>query len=89
MAATQTEFPGRATARTILQTAIGLAAMLPFLVADIGLDSKLPYVAGALAIAAAVTRIMSIPGVNLLLSRVGLGAEPKHTVISPTGEIEN
>lgn len=79
MAATQTEFPGRATARTVVQTAIGLAAMLPFLVSDIGVDSKLPYVAGALGIAAATTRVMSIPAVNVLLARVGLGAEPKGT----------
>lgn len=79
MAATQTTYPAKTTIRTVVQMAVGLAAMLPFLVADIGLDSKLPYVAGALAIAAFITRIMSIPAVNVLLERIGLGAEPKGT----------
>ncbi|MGW3398164.1 hypothetical protein [Streptomyces sp. NRRL F-5193] len=65
------------TARTVLQTAVGLAVILPALVDASGLPATLPWVAGALAAAGALTRVMAVPAVQLLLPswlRTGPGA---------------
>ncbi|MFF9146972.1 hypothetical protein ACWGBV_25665 [Streptomyces sp. NPDC055051] len=55
------------TARTVLQTAVALALVLPALVDASGLPATLPWVAGALAVAGALTRAMAVPAVQLLL----------------------
>ncbi|MFJ3581664.1 hypothetical protein ACIPPS_05390 [Streptomyces sp. NPDC090127] len=55
------------TARTVLQSAVGIAVVLPALVDASGLPSTLPWVAGALAVAGALTRIMAVPAVQHLL----------------------
>ncbi|MEU3605007.1 hypothetical protein AB0E83_06060 [Streptomyces sp. NPDC035033] len=55
------------TARTVLQTAVGIAVVLPALVDASGLPATLPWVAGALAVAGALTRAMAVPAVQLLL----------------------
>ncbi|QKW44843.1 hypothetical protein [Streptomyces microflavus] len=57
----------RRTARTVLQTALALAVLLPALVDASGVPATLPRVAGALAVAGAVTRVMAVPGVQALL----------------------
>ncbi|MFJ5046749.1 hypothetical protein [Streptomyces sp. NPDC088719] len=57
----------RRTARTVLQTALALAVLLPALVDTSGVPATLPRVAGALAVAGAVTRVMALPGVQNLL----------------------
>ncbi|MDQ0794591.1 hypothetical protein [Streptomyces sp. B1I3] len=57
----------RRTARTVLQTAVSLALLLPALVDAAGLPAALPRVAGALAVAGALTRVMAVPGVQALL----------------------
>lgn len=72
----QVTYPAKALLRTVIQVLIGLAAIAPFLVNDLGITATSGLVAGALGVAAALTRIMSIPAVNRLLSGVGLGAEP-------------
>ncbi|MFB9389846.1 hypothetical protein ACFPM3_30255 [Streptomyces coeruleoprunus] len=59
----------RRTARTVLQTAVGLAVALPALVDAAGLPATLPWVAGALAAAGALTRLMAVPAVQALLPR--------------------
>ncbi|MEU3835765.1 hypothetical protein [Streptomyces microflavus] len=59
----------RRTARTVLQTALALAVLLPALVDASGVPATLPRVAGALAAAGAVTRVMAVPGVQALLPR--------------------
>lgn len=59
----------RRTARTVLQTALALAVLLPALVDASGVPATLPRVAGALAVAGAVTRVMALPGVQALLPR--------------------
>ncbi|XQE81574.1 hypothetical protein ACN24L_25185 [Streptomyces microflavus] len=59
----------RRTARTVLQTALALAVLLPALVDASGVAATLPRVAGALAVAGAVTRVMALPGVQALLPR--------------------
>ncbi|MFE7017688.1 hypothetical protein ACFVAQ_45795 [Streptomyces sp. NPDC057651] len=63
----------RRTIRTLVQTAVGLAAMLPAIVEASGIPASLPWVAAALAIAGGLARIMALPAVEALLDRVGLG----------------
>lgn len=77
--ATQVRRPWRATVRTALAVVIALAAMLPALVDASGLDQTAPPVVGALAIAAAVTRVMALPAVEAFLARFvpWLAAEPE------------
>ncbi|MEU8543408.1 hypothetical protein AB0C52_26040 [Streptomyces sp. NPDC048717] len=65
------------TARTVLQTAVGIAIVLPGAVDAAGLPATLPWVAGALAAAGALTRVMALPAVQSLLPgwlRIGPGA---------------
>ncbi|WP_280244928.1 MULTISPECIES: hypothetical protein [Nocardia] len=62
--ATQSAHPWRATVRTLFAGLIGLAAMLPLIVDATGLPDTTPGLAGALAISAAVTRLLALPGVN-------------------------
>ncbi|AIV34782.1 hypothetical protein LMJ38_07780 [Streptomyces sp. R1] len=57
----------RRTARTVVQTAVALALLLPALVDAAGLPASLPWIAGALAVAGALTRVMAVPGVQALL----------------------
>ncbi|MFG2747250.1 hypothetical protein ACGFY0_45370 [Streptomyces chartreusis] len=55
------------TARTVLQTALGLAVALPAIVSASGIPEALPWVAGALAVAGGFARVMALPGVQRLL----------------------
>lgn len=55
------------TARTVLQTALGIAVLLPVIVDAAGIPETLPWVAGALAVAGGVTRVMAVPAVQALL----------------------
>ncbi|MEV7026172.1 hypothetical protein [Kitasatospora sp. NPDC093558] len=57
----------RRTIRTIFQTVLGLAAGLPVLVHTTGVSSALPGLGVALAVAAAITRVMALPAVDALL----------------------
>lgn len=66
--ATQTRHPWRATVRTALAAAIALATLLPYVVAEAHIDA-VPGVTQVLAVAAAVTRVLAIPGVNDFLKR--------------------
>lgn len=77
---TQVRFPWRATVRTIIQALPALAVAVPGVVAAIEGDRPgMLGVVGAVALTASgiVTRVMAIPAVNDLLTRVGLGPEPK------------
>ncbi|MER7955416.1 hypothetical protein [Streptomyces sp. NPDC096030] len=53
--------------RTVLQSAVGIAVVLPAIVDASGLPATLPWVAGALAVAGALTRVMAVPAVQNLL----------------------
>lgn len=64
---TQVRRPWRATVRTVFAALVALAAMLPLLVGASGLEETSAPVAGALAIAGAITRIMAIPQVETFL----------------------
>lgn len=55
------------TARTVLQTTVGVAVALPGIVDASGVPASLPWVAGALAVAGGLARVMALPGVQLLL----------------------
>ncbi|MPY31307.1 hypothetical protein FNH09_08335 [Streptomyces adustus] len=55
------------TKRTVLQTTVGVAVMLPQIVAASGVPESLPWVAGALAVAGGLARVMALPGVQALL----------------------
>ncbi|MDN3244170.1 hypothetical protein [Streptomyces sp. ZSW22] len=55
------------TARTVLQTALGLTLALPFIVQASGVPESLPWVAGALAVAGGFARVMALPSVQGLL----------------------
>ncbi|MFG2940893.1 hypothetical protein [Streptomyces sp. NPDC048282] len=59
--------PTRRTLRTVVQTAVGLCVLLPAVVDAAGIPATLPWAAGALAVAAAVTRVMAVPAVQALL----------------------
>ena len=77
---TQVAHPWRAALRTIIQTLPAIAIAVPGVVAAVEQDRPgLLGAAGAVALAAAgiVTRVMALPAVNDLLTRWGLGAEPK------------
>lgn len=75
---TQVAHPGKTVVRTVVQVAVGLAAIAPFLVGDLGLSTTGGLIAGALGVAAALTRIMAVPAVDQMLSGMGLGAEPSN-----------
>ncbi|MGI5138143.1 MULTISPECIES: hypothetical protein [unclassified Streptomyces] len=62
-----------ATRRTVIQTAVGIAAALPAIVHVTGVSEALPGVAVSLGVAAGVTRVMAIPAVEAFLDRFGLG----------------
>jgi hypothetical protein len=55
------------TARTVLQTALGFAVVLPAAVDASGVPETLPWVAGGLAVAGGFARVMAVPGVQALL----------------------
>ncbi|MET7569677.1 hypothetical protein ABZT04_14420 [Streptomyces sp. NPDC005492] len=55
------------TLRTVVQTAVGLCVLLPAVVDAVGASRTIPWVAGALAVAAGITRVMALPAVQALL----------------------
>jgi hypothetical protein len=55
------------TARTVLQSALGFAVVLPAIVDASGVPESLPWVAGGLAVAGGFARVMALPGVQALL----------------------
>ncbi|MFG3602582.1 hypothetical protein [Micromonospora chersina] len=65
---TQTRHPWRATVRTIFAALVALLSLLPTIAAVAGVDT-VPLVAQALAVAAAVTRVLAIPDVDTFLRR--------------------
>ncbi|WP_411146429.1 hypothetical protein [Streptomyces sp. x-80] len=55
------------TARTIVQTALGITVMLAAIVDASGIPASLPWVAGPLAVAGGLARVMALPGVQALM----------------------
>lgn len=85
---TQARYPWRAALRTALAVIVGGAIVLP-VAWTILAEALAPYIAdevlssigwtvgGIVAVATAITRIMAIPQVNDLLTRYGIGAQPR------------
>ena len=77
----------RRTVRTIVQLLLGLAAGLPLLVNTAGLPATLPGLGTALAVAAAVTRVMALPMVeNWLPAWLRTPTPAPLTIVKPTAE---
>lgn len=76
---TQTRHPWKATLRTALAGIIGAATVIPEIIAVAHPSSgELAAIGGqAVAVSALITRIIAIPRINALLTKIGLGAEPK------------
>lgn len=87
VAASQTEHPWRATARTLIQSILGAAVtVVGILVLTPGAMDELADALGDLgivipavvvALPPVIARIMAIPGVEAALRQIGLGAAPK------------
>lgn len=71
------------TARTVLQTALGLAVVLPAIVDASGIPAALPWVAGALAVAGGFARVMALPGVQRLLPSFLRTDQPPQLTLPP------
>ena len=89
---TQSQHPWRATVRTILAVIVALAAMAPsiYTAATMGSPEAATGAAAlALGIAAAITRIMALPGVESFFQRflpwLAAGAKADDP---PTGNVE-
>jgi len=65
---TQVRHPWRATLRSVVAFALALLSLLPT-IAAVGHVDTVAWVAQVLAVAAGVTRILAIPGVNALIQR--------------------
>lgn len=67
---TQVRRPWRSTARTVFQALVGLCILAPVVVAQTGLTvEQLPWLGIVLGVAAGVTRVMAVPGVETWLRR--------------------
>lgn len=77
---TQVQHPWKATIRTVLAFVVGLALAAPGLymaVTDKDPNMATGWVATALVVSGAITRLMANPFVNEWLTKFGLGATPK------------
>ncbi|SCL15025.1 hypothetical protein [Micromonospora inyonensis] len=66
MEPTQTRHPWRATARTVFAAGVGALTLLPTVAVTAGVDT-VPAVAQSVTVAAAVTRVLAVPGVDAWL----------------------
>lgn len=69
MQATQVRHPWQATIRTVFAAVVGLAGAWVLVVQALGLDATAPWVAGSIAIAGGITRVLAIPAVNEWLNQ--------------------
>lgn len=77
---TQVAYPWRSTVRTLFAAVVALASLVPTILATTGLDGW-AYATQVAAVAAGITRLMALPGVNDFIARFvpWLAAEPKPT----------
>lgn len=72
----------RRTVRGIVQNGVTAAALLPLVVDAARIPATLPWVAGALTVAAGITRVMALPAVNRWLpSWLRMSADPDAEVL--------
>ncbi|ANZ17337.1 hypothetical protein ACH4YO_17670 [Streptomyces noursei] len=62
-----------------MQTTVALAVLLPAIVDASGIPASLPWVAGSLAVAGGLARVMALPGVQALLPGWLRSAPPGRT----------
>jgi len=78
--ATQIRRPNRATIRTVVQTVLALATLIPLMVTGVyGNDGDIPAaVAQVLVVAGTITRVMALPQVEEFLQKFApwLAADP-------------
>jgi len=60
---TQTAHPWRATVRTVFAALVGALLVLPIVVSQLGVGG-VPWVASAVAVIGAITRVLAMPAVN-------------------------
>lgn len=65
----QQAYPWRAVARTVFAFVLAVAVVWPSVVEAAGVESPGPVVAATLTVAAAITRVMALPGVIELFAR--------------------
>ena len=98
VAASQTEHPWRATARTLIQsvlaaavTIVGILVLTPGamdeLAAALG-EAGIVIPAALIALPPLIARIMAIPGVESALRGIGLGAAPKVEPVPDESPVE-
>ena len=75
---TQSQHPWRASFRTAFQAVVALAASWAIIVETLGIEGQWPWVGTSIAVAAAITRTMSLPEVEEWLARFlpWLAADP-------------
>ena len=64
---TQTQHPGRATLRTTVASLLALVTLLPYILGAAHVDTTV-WGIQALAVSAAVTRVLAVPAVNTWLT---------------------
>lgn len=64
----QTKYPWRAVFRSTVASMIGLLPLLPLIAQSLHIET-VPFVASLLAVSAAVTRVLAVPGVEQWLRR--------------------
>ena len=65
-APTQVQYPRRAMVRTAFQAAVGLASLIPYVVAEIDVPPA-GWLTQVVAVAAGITRVMALPEVSKFL----------------------
>lgn len=75
-APTQVRHPWKATIRVVIVAALALLPALPDLADATDID-EIPLVVSVLTITAMLQRVIALPEVDRLLSRVGLGAKDR------------
>lgn len=76
---TQTNYPWRATVRTLFASIVGLSASWLLIIGALGLDTAIPWVATSITVTGAITRVMALPAVIEWLEKFlpWLAPEPK------------
>lgn len=62
--------------RTIIQTLVAIAVILPAVVDAAGIPRTLPWVVVGLAVASGLARVMALPGVQALLGWLRTDVDP-------------
>lgn len=65
---TQVQHPWRTVVRTVFQTAFAIMVLLPAIVQEAGV-ATIPWVAGALTVTGAITRVLILPSVQDFLAK--------------------